>query len=86
MRDSVCWWNFQLNMPDYLYAGLLKHVWPFVPHDTKGLREGIICETKNCEIKVCEMNLEKWRKLWKDCKWADFCCIYLFLYGLLVLT
>ena len=65
MRDSVGWWNFQLNMPDYLYAGLFKHVWPFVPHDTKGLREGIICETK---------------------RWADFCCIYLFLYGLLVLT
>ena len=25
----------------------------------KGLRELNICETKNCEIKVCELDLEK---------------------------
>ena len=25
---------------------------------TEGLREQNICETKNCEIKVCELDLE----------------------------
>ena len=38
-------------MPDYLN--------PFVPLSTKGLRELKICETKNCKIKVCELDLEK---------------------------
>ena len=46
-----------------LDAGLLKYVWPFVPPgmNFKGLRELNICETKNFEIKVCELNLEKSR-------------------------
>ena len=29
-----------------------------LPSGTKGLREQNICETKNCEIKVCELDLE----------------------------
>ena len=38
----------------------------------KGLRELNFCETKISEIKV-------WagpRKIWNDCEWADFYCIY----------
>ena len=31
----------------------------FCPPGTKGLRELNICETKNCEIKVCGIDLEK---------------------------
>ena len=31
----------------------------FVPPSNKGLRELNICETKNCKIKVCELDLEK---------------------------
>ena len=42
-----------------MYVCLFKYVWPFVSPDTKGLRELNICESKNCEIKVCEMGLEK---------------------------
>ena len=30
-----------------------------LPSRTKELRELNICETKNCEIKVCELDLEK---------------------------
>ena len=33
----------------------------FVPTGSKGLRELNICETKNCKIKVCEQDLEKWK-------------------------
>ena len=29
-----------------------------LPSGTKGLREQNICETKNCEIKVCELDLK----------------------------
>ena len=32
-----------------------------LPSGTKGLREQNICETKNCEIKVCELDLENWK-------------------------
>ena len=42
-----------------LDAGLFKFVWSFVPPGTKELRELNICDTKNCEIKVCELDLEK---------------------------
>ena len=37
-----------LNMHDLL-----------LPPGPKGLRELNICETKNCKIKVCELDLEK---------------------------
>ena len=37
----------------------VKYVSPFVPRDTKGLRELNICETEICKIKVCELDLEK---------------------------
>ena len=42
-----------------LDAGLFKYIWLFVPPGTKGLRELNICETENCEIKVCELDLEQ---------------------------
>ena len=45
----------------------------------EGLRKLNICETKNCEIKVCELDLKKEKKLWKDRKWADFYCISLWI-------
>ena len=32
-----------------------------LPPGTKGLREKNICETKNWEIKVCELDLENWK-------------------------
>ena len=47
-----------------------------LPAGTKGLRELNICETKTCEKKVCGLDLEK---SWKDCQWADFYSIYLFM-------
>ena len=31
-----------------------------LPPDTKELGEQSICQTKNCEIKVCELDLENW--------------------------
>ena len=50
---------------NFLDVGLLKYVWPFVLPGMKGLRELNICETKNCGIKVCELELEKWKKCGK---------------------
>ena len=35
-----------------------------------------ICETKNCGIKVCELDVENCGI--KNCKWANFYYIYLF--------
>ena len=53
---------------------------------TEGLREQNICETKNCEIKVCELDLENWKSCGiKDGVWAEFPRIYLFIYGLFTL-
>ena len=50
---------------------------------TNGLREQTICEINNCEIKVCELDLENWKNYGiKDGEWAKFYCIYLFIYGL----
>ena len=54
-----------LNKPAVLDTGLLKYLWPFFPPGTKGLRKLNICETKNCEIKVCELDLEKLKKCGK---------------------
>ena len=41
-----------------LDGGLFKYVRPLLPSCTKGLGELNICETKNCEIKVCELDLK----------------------------
>ena len=53
-----------------------------LPPDTKELGEQSICQTKKCEIKVCELDLENWENCGiKDGKWGEFYCIYLFIYG-----
>ena len=62
-----------LNKPAALRCRFFKYVWPFVPPDTKGLTELNICETKDYEIRVCEM---------EDCEQANFYFIYLFKHGL----
>ena len=50
-------------MPDYFNT--FMPVWPVVPPGTKELKKLNICETKNCEIKVGEQDLEKWKKCGK---------------------
>ena len=57
-----------------LDAGLLKYVWSFIPPGTEELRELNICETKNCKINVCKLDLKKLG----NCG-AVFYCIYLFM-------
>ena len=54
-----------------------------LPPGTKGLREQNIFETKNCKVKVCELDLENWKNFEvKDGEWAEFYYIFLFIYGL----
>ena len=48
----------------------------------KGLRELNICESKNCEIEVCELDIEKWKDSGKNFEGADLYHIYLLIYGL----
>ena len=59
------------------YAGLFRNVWPFV--GTKGLRELNICETKNYEIKVYELDLDNWKKCGKIANeqvFISFTCLF----------
>ena len=55
----------------------------FVPPGTRGLREPNICETKNCEIKVCELDLEKSKNCEKIANEQIFIAFtYLFKFGI----
>ena len=54
-----------------------------LPSGRKEFREQNICETKNCEIKVCELDLKNWKDCrFKDGEWAKFYYIHLFTYEL----
>ena len=59
-------------------------MWPFVPPDMKGLRELNICETKNCEIKVCEPHIENWKscgKIANEQIFIAFICLWTLFYS-----
>ena len=55
-----------------------------LPSSKKGLREQNVCETKNYEIKICELDFQIWKDCrFKDGEWAEFYYIYIFLWTLI---
>ena len=51
--------QISLNKPAaFADAGLLNMYYLLLPPVTKGLRELNMYETKNCKIKVCELDLK----------------------------
>ena len=49
------------------------YVWSFVTTMHERVKRTKFCETKNCEIEVCKLNLQNWKDcLIKDGEWAHF--------------
>ena len=71
-----------LNKPAAYRCWFVKYIWPFVTTRHERVKGTKYLWNKKLRNKSLWTGPQKLKNMWKDCEWADFYCIYLFIWGL----